>query len=484
LKVSLTPPESENGAASLRHGALFSESWLNRTGGRYTLDAVFSWIERLNKTVSVDIHKTHLDKTSWFYDESSGQIVNGNRSFFQLAGFVESGGNGVLREQPIIIQDEIGYLGILCKEFDGVLHFLMQAKIEPGNVNKIQISPTVQATWSNFTRKHGGKRPEYLDYFVNAARYTVITDQLQSEQSSRFLKKRNRNIIVMLDKDEPIDELPSHKWLTLGQIKALMRLDNIVNMDTRTVLSGIPFYQYKDALRALVPRAKELPLINSICACSDEVVLTHIYQCINNYKMLSETHTQLVPLYSLKNWEMITTESGDEFVCKKPFPFKVIFCDISIEGREVRRWSQPLIEATGMATFGLFTTVENNVRLFLVKARPEIGCFDKIELGPAIQLEAVGGEMDADAVTQVFLQKYREKDGVKYDVVLSEEGGRFYCEQNYNIIIEIDKNEIGDLPPGYFWVNYNTLNRLTQMNNCLNIQMRNLLSLLEIEEHE
>ena len=48
---------------------------------------------------------------------------------------------------------------------DGRLYFLMQAKVEPGNVNKYQISPTIQATKSNFTRAHGGKTPLFFDYF-------------------------------------------------------------------------------------------------------------------------------------------------------------------------------------------------------------------------------------------------------------------------------------------------------------------------------
>ena len=43
--------------------------------------------------------------------------------------------------------------------------YLLQAKAEPGNINKIQISPTVQATKSNYTRVHGGKEIPYLRYF-------------------------------------------------------------------------------------------------------------------------------------------------------------------------------------------------------------------------------------------------------------------------------------------------------------------------------
>ena len=65
-------------------------------------------------------------------------------------------------------------------------------------------------------------------------------------------------------------------------------------------------------------------------------------------------------------------------------------------------------------------------------------------------------------------------------MILSEEGGRFYQEQNRNMILEVSGEELEPLPPGYFWADYRTLNLLTQVNNCLNIQLRNLLSLLEV----
>lgn len=75
----------------------------------------------------------------------------------------------------------------------------------------------------------------------------------------------------------------------------------------------------------------------------------------------------------------------------------------------------------------------------------------------------------------------KEQKHVLHDVLLSEEGGRFYHEQNRNVIIEINKEDvIANEQDGYFWVDYKTLNTLVQVNNCLNIQLRNLLSLLEV----
>ena len=421
---------------------------------------ILSWISSHNSAIQTSIKKITLDQcTPWFYDSNSGLIRNQGKSFFQISGvkFADS------TEQPLFLQDEIGFLGIICRRFDGEMHYLMQIKIEPGNINKIQLSLTIQATKSNFTQKHGGAKPAYLDYFINASKYHIIADQIQSEQSSRFLGKRNRNIIIEVDED--IEVLPSHMWMTLGQIKSLMREDNLVNMDTRTVLSCLPIEKYTSEF-------SDITLLRSVQGGGD--YLPEIYQYINNFKMFEERKRELVPLFSLENWEM----KNGEFVCKEPYSFKVVFCDIEIEGREVRRWCQPLFEAAGIATFGLMTRVHNGVKEFLVKATPEIGCFDGIELGPTVQREFIHKGKLTD-VDKLFDEKLRNKDGVIFDTLLSEEGGRFYHEQNRNVIMEISDNEIDDLPPGYIWSDYNTLNMLVKVNNCLNIQLRNLLSVLE-----
>ena len=456
------------------------ESWILEDGNVSKNADIDEWIDRLNNTTKVDINKIDLQKSDfWFYDEKEGVIRNKNHSFFTIKGFQRKKENKIVQEQPVIIQDEIGYLGIICKVIDGVLNFLMQAKIEPGNLNNIQLSPTIQATKSNFMQKHGGKKPNYLDYFMDASNYEIIVDQIQSEQSSRFYKKRNRNIIIKVN-DEDIILEKNFKWMTLGQIKRLMKRDNIVNMDTRTVLSCIPYYNHalsQDELKEMMEKAKDKALFKSVFCANDDGIIPRIYQFINNIKMFEETKDFLVPLKELSTWE----KNGEEFVCKQEHNFKVVFCDIMIEGREVVRWTQPLFEATGIAIFGLFTCVEKGIRKFLVKAKREIGCFDILELGPTLQIEPSHINGATDNVISIFLEKLDKEERVLHNVLLSEEGGRFYHEQNHNVIIEIEKEEVYvSEEDGYFWVDYSTLNQLVQINNCLNIQLRNLISLLEV----
>ncbi|UDN61180.1 NDP-hexose 2,3-dehydratase family protein [Clostridioides sp. ES-W-0016-02] len=454
------------------------ESWSNNTGNINAIEDIINWVDFLNKNICVNVNKISLDDSEfWYYDKLEGGIVNTNRSFFSIKGIIKKVNDEILLEQPIIIQNEIGYLGILCKEFDGVLNFLMQAKIEPGNLNKIQISPTIQATKSNFTQKHGGNKPKYLDYFIKSSNHEIIVDQIQSEQSSRFYKKRNRNIIIKVDED--IDVLPNYKWMTLGQIKKLMKVDNLVNMDTRTVLSCIPFSNIKldeIQLENIYKLFRDKSLFHSIFYGVNENLFPKVYHQINNYKMFDNSEIEIVSLEKLNLWKM----KEKEFISKEPYNFKVIFCDISIEGREVSQWTQPLFEADGVAIFGLLMCNDEGIKKFLVNLNSEVGCFDSIELGPSVQIESIDKDKIYNEVTSLFFNYLDCGKNIIFDNLLSEEGGRFYHEQNRNVIIEVEKSDLVNVPEGYLWIDYKSLNIMVQFNNCLNIQLRNLLSLLEV----
>ena len=84
-----------------------------------------------------------------------------------------------------------------------------------------------------------------------------------------------------------------------------------------------------------------------------------------------------------------------------------------------------------------------------------------------------------DRVSQFFMERLRQGKGILFDHLLSEEGGRFYHEQNRNVLMRVGIDELPVLPEGYFLLDYRTLNEMVQINNTLNIQLRNLLSLLE-----
>ncbi len=438
----------------------------------HTTEELLEWIRERGETISVNVDHIPLSScTPWYYDKVEGCIRDENRSFFQIYGLKQYREGELIVEQPVIVQDEIGFLGIISCRIEGTWHYLMQAKIEPGNINVVQVSPTLQATRSNFTGKHGGRIPEYLDIFLHMDPADIVVDQIQSEQSSRFLKKRNRNVIVRVR--DVLPETETHKWMTLRQIKELMRYDNLVNMDTRTVLSCIPY--------VLMGKDADVPFDDKSYFYKTAWTMNHrtiaeLYHEINDIKMLGDYRSELTDIGRLDSWEML----DKELVCKKDHPFRVIFCDISIEGREVTHWRQPLFASNGRAVFGLICCDDDGTLRFLVKIKPEPGCFDAVEIGPTVQSEwSAEGYSIKDEVEAFFFEKLNSGTSVLIDRILSEEGGRFYQEENRNVIIQVEKSELKELPGGYVWSDYGTLNILTQINNCLNIQLRNLLTLME-----
>jgi oxidase EvaA len=389
---------------------------------------------------------------------------------------------GIVSEwnQPIINQPEIGYLGFITKEFNGVLHFLLQAKIEPGNVNYVQLSPTLQATKSNYTRAHKGNAPAYLDYFIHASSSQIILDQLQSEQGARFLRKRNRNIIIKIEED--VELLDNFLWLTLRQIKTLMALDNIVNMDTRTVISGISYGNYtqeqfnnSEFLNSLLDNKtnedkflKSTLLLNNSLHTQDNLI-----SYITSQKCKYELEVSSISLSKLKDW--IIEKDCIRHIHDKYF--KVIAVDVSIGNREVVNWTQPMVEPAQEGLCAFVCKMINGNLHFAVQAKLECGNFDIIEFAPTVQC-LTGNYRETEKGKLPFLDFVLNASDkrIVFDTYQSEEGGRFYKEQNRNMIV-MAEDEIGlNLPENYIWMTINQLQTFIGYNNYINIQARTLLS--------
>lgn len=382
------------------------------------------WIYKRNHDVRVDVELIPFSEMEGWKVDEEGCLRHNSGKFFSIEGIhVETDyGKTPSWDQPIINQPEVGYLGILTKEFDGVLYFLMQAKIEPGNVNCVQISPTLQATKSNYSRVHKGKKPAYLDYFVNAKPENILLDQLQSEQGARFLRKRNRNIIIKVDED--IEVLPDFRWMTLGQIKRFMAMDNMVNMDTRTVLSGIDFTDYLTPTTASANMsAFGRELMRSLQASSGLEGANSMRQLLSWLTGLKSRYDLIVthkPIDKLQGWH----RSADEIANDNGKFFRIIGVRVNIDNREVTSWCQPLVQPMQQGICAFIIKRINGVLHFLVQAKMECGNYDVLELAPTVQsltdnFRAYSGPGRAD-FTDYVLQAKPEQ--VIYDVLQSEEG--------------------------------------------------------------
>lgn len=447
----------------------------------------FVWFDAQRDNTYVDIDLIPFSALDgWQFDRDTGNLCHDSGGFFTIEGIQVKTNWGPKNkwEQPIIHQPEIGFLGIISKKINGVLHFLMQAKIEPGNINFVQLSPTLQATKSNYTQVHKGKVPLYLEYFNGTSQKNVLVllDQLQSEQGARFLRKRNRNIIIEVEEDIPIYE--NFIWLTLAQIKKLLHYDNVVNMDTRTVLSGISFGEFPqgtiDFFEMVDSRDERLSekhkslLISAIESKRQLHTFEEIISWITSLKTKFELDVRRVPLKSVEGW--VKTETEIHHVEHKYF--SVVAADIEISNREVARWTQPLVKSAQEGIIAFIIKKINGVHHFLVQAKIEAGNFDVLELAPTVQCLTGNYRKGQNEYEVPFLEKVLgvAAEQIVFKAMQSEEGGRFYKEQNLNMIIEVNENEKMDLPENYIWMTLNQLFTFIRFNNYLNIQARSLIS--------
>lgn len=439
-------------------------------------EEIRQWIERRNREVEVKVDKIPFTEMKMWHSESDGSIRHDTGRFFSIVGVdvqTDYGQNHHWR-QPIILQPEVGYLGILTKEIDGVLYCLMQAKIEPGNVNCVQISPTLQATKSNYSRVHEGKSPNYLEFFVNAKPENIILDQLQSEQGARFMRKRNRNIIIKVDEDVPL--LEDFRWMTLGQIKELMAYDNMVNMDTRTVLSGLKISDFitpLDGMHGMSQFGKDMVLS---CNTNHSYISTRDHlSWLTGLKARYDLFVNFCSVLDMPEWKKTETE----IIREDGKFFKIIGVNVTISNREVSSWCQPLVQPMQQGLCAFIIKKINGVYHFLVQAKLECGNFDVFELAPTVQ--CLTGNVYAENVFKPAFAEYvlnAPKEQIVFDTLQSEEGGRFYKEQNRNMIVEVGDDFPLELPERYTWMTLRQIYKFLRFNNYLNIQARSLISAL------
>ncbi|MGC3001259.1 NDP-hexose 2,3-dehydratase family protein [Streptomyces sp. G35A] len=424
-------------------------------GGVLTNAGVAAWLEDRRRAQAQRVERIPFaELDGWVFDDLTGDLRHRSGRFFSVHGLRVSSDFGPVPawEQPIINQPEIGILGIALRDFDGIPHLLMQAKSEPGNVNGVQLSPTVQATKSNYMRVHGGSHVPYLECFRRPEQWSVVTDVLQSEQGSWFLRKRNRNMIITVGPDVEAGE--DFAWLTLGQVNALLHEENLVNMDARTVLSCLPDWRAH--------------AVEAVHADAD------IRSWITRRRAEHEVRVTPIGLAETSDWNVGATEVAHE----RGQHFSIVAVDVASARREVRAWTQPLLEPHGTGLAALFVRRPGGVPHVLLRARAEPGFVSVVELGPTLQCAPENYAHLPPGLRPAYLDEVlARRAGAVYDVRLSEEGGRFLHGQTHYIIIEVDD----DLPVAsdeFRWVSLRQVDELLRYDHHLNVQARTLIAAL------
>ena len=410
------------------------------------------WIKGQRKKQLLNVYKINLSKLDkWIYNNK--EIYHKSKKFFKIAGLrIQSNFyNKKSWDQPIIVQNEIGILGIVKNIKTN--KYLLQAKVEPGNINKIQISPTVQATRSNYSRVHGGKIIPYLKYFKRRNK----NFSLQSEQAFRYYNKKNSNIITYVSKKIVLNE--KFRWFSKIEIFNLLKEKNLINMDTLSVFSSF-----------IKKKKFDFPLNNE----------KKLYKWKNSLIKKYYLKNKIINLESIRDWSL----TKKKIFHKKNNYFSIIGIKVETNKREVKNWSQPIILGSKMAFAGFlikkFKNTNHYLCRYILKPGSKAGTFTCS--ANISKLNGYKKSKELNNFQKKLISKYfmNSKD-IVYNNILSDEGGRFYHSQIKYMACRLDKNQDIELPECYIWLSQNQIINLIHRQK-IDIEARLLFGIINFKE--
>ena len=416
------------------------------------------------------------DSADWRLEH--GEIRHRSDRFFSIGAVRYEDADGRQREQPVILQPEIGTLGFLLHRSARGAEVLVNAKVEPGNVDTCQLAPSCQATLSNQERVHGGDATPCYAWFLDPAPQRVLVDHLHSEQGTRFLYKRNRDVIVELDDAERarLALHPTHAWAPLRGLLDLLLHDFAVNTDARSVLvsadwaalvQGEPFAS--GAARSPIGR----PLHRSFHDASEvDAEVKDVLDRLRAARRRARLQTEQIPIEALAGWAL----APDGLRATDGGAMDVRQYQVHVQHREVERWDQPFVQSRGVGEVALCVADMGGVPKLLFRLSTEFGLHHGTELTPALAVEP-GGQTEPGSWEARLAAHIEDEGTVWMTCRQSEEGGRFFRDQNRYRIVWLARPP-RDLPASAVWLSLGAVHQLAQQEATFTNEGRSAISLL------
>lgn len=416
------------------------------------------WIKKYRETLTHFVQPVDICKMiQW--ELNQGLFKRDDGAFFSIEGYnFSSNLAGHLNEEVLLInQPETGILGFLIAEENTQTFILCQAKSEPGNIYLTQIGPSVQATVSNYQRKHGGLPQPYLSLFTGSINFLNIKVK-QSEQGYRFLNKYNLNIVIKTNINSIVIKTNKYKWYNIEEIASNINEDFLFNTDFKSVFASM---LEKRILQKSEASKFDNLIMNSYLNYQFEENVNAIYNRLIRTRNQISRHSERIPLENMKNWQL----KDNGFVPIGDFDYGVACFDVTLEDREIRNWQQPLIIKSSKDLSVLMYFKENGAFHFIFNSSYEPGFLNKIQLSPTISEKKENINLsDWGSVTQSFQQ--------------SEEGGRFFQNITEYVLLEAKNIEVFKAQKKFYILNVYSICQLLKIPGVFTNESRTLISSL------
>ncbi len=116
--------------------------------------------------------------------------------------------------------------------------------------------------------------------------------------------------------------------------------------------------------------------------------------------------------------------------------------------------------------------------IFWCRQNWSLGTFDIVEMAPTVQCLTGNYRMGKNEYTIPYLEYFMnpKKRECMVFCLSKRRGGRFFQEQNLNIIVEVGEEFPIEVDENYCWLTLNQMMSFVTYNNYLNIAARSLLS--------
>jgi len=443
---------------------------------------IIDWINQKRCESALEVGSIPLSEcVGW--QLSDGKLVHQSGGFFSIRGYRFRGNAPHLSDlwMPMIDQPEVGLLGFVVRQGSQGWEWLLQAKTEPGSVGGTQVGPSVQATRSNWLRRHGGKATPMLDLFADSGTgRQLVTDVEQSEQGDRFIAKYNRNAVVLVD-ETPETPGGAWQWFSAQQLLQALREDTLINTDSRSVLwcsdwtlllapgQNTPFLQWQG--RDEFGEA----LLNSNLISEDGNDDQSGYQLAIHRLKLQRRHCQLlvdnVPLEAIKGWNLDAYGLHPAGAEKGSYIVKAV--SVRTKDREVATWCQPMLESSEEQQVVLLCAIRDGILHLAFSLSCEPGFREGVQFAPSV----VSGP--GHAHPSAWIEAANDSAAVvRAATRQSDEGGRFLHSVALYQLIKVAPNWIERPVADGVWVSVSAARRMAASRGLLNNELRSILSML------
>jgi dTDP-4-dehydro-6-deoxy-alpha-D-glucopyranose 2,3-dehydratase len=431
------------------------------------------WLFEYRRSIGCTIERIRFDESNqWALDEARSTLRHASGRFYTIQGYRGVSNFRPDFWQPLINQPETGTQGFVVRQGATGWELLVQARTEPGNVGLVQIGPTIQATYSNYTAAHKGRRQPFLEHFHHPERFgsRVLVDTVQPELGSRFLKKWNRNIVIHAPTLANYSH-PMFRWVSLPTLARLMRLDHIVNNDARLVVGLLALECGADLFAGTTN-----PLSEAVCrsfrATSGVSFRSsaEVADWLTGVRYRESLHAEDLSLSNLPGWEI----ADDEIRHERGLHFSVIQLRVHAPDREVTDWDQPLIAASHTGKIVLLVKEVDGVLNLLLRAEAQLGNAHGAELQPTFCDDNDDAPETPKAIRDLLNEKRVRK---QFTFEGSDEGGRFFqCISRFDIRW-LDSSVNPELPNEYAWLTLGQIRELLAGTDFISDESRSILSL-------